>query len=88
MLKNLPATAGDIRDTGSVPGWGRSPVGGHGNPVQYSFLENPTNRGAWQATVHRVAKSQTGLKQLSMYMHTCMCVCVGGVVGLIPHNLN
>ena len=77
MLKNLPATAGDIRDTGSVPGWGRSPGGGHGNPVQYSFLENPTNRGAWQATVHGVAKSQTGLKQLSMYIHTCMCVCVG-----------
>ena len=77
VLKNLPATAGDVRDTGSIPGWGRSPGGGHGNPVQYSFLETPTNRGAWQATVHSVAKSQTELKQMSMHIHT-LCVCGGG----------
>jgi len=57
--KNPPANAGDIRDLGSVPGWGRSPGGGHGNPLQYSCLENPMDRGAWQATVYRFAKSQT-----------------------------
>ena len=59
VVKNLPASAGYTRDTGSVPGPGRSPGGGHGNPLQYSFLENPMDRGAWQATVHRVTKSQT-----------------------------
>ena len=53
-------------DSGSIPGSGRSPEGGHSNPLQYSCLENPTHRGAWWATVHRVAKSQTWLKQLSM----------------------
>ena len=59
VVKNLPASAGDIRDTGSIPGLGRSPGGGHGNPLQYSCLENPMDREAWRATVHRVAKSQT-----------------------------
>ena len=59
MVKNPPANAGDVRDTGSIPGSGRFPVGGHGNPLQYSCLENPLDRGAWWATVHRVAKSQT-----------------------------
>ena len=57
VVKNLPAKAGDIRDTGSIPGLERSPGGGHGNPLQYSCLENPKDRGAWWATVHRVAKS-------------------------------
>ena len=66
VLKNLPANAGDMRDAGSVPGSGRSPGGGHGSPLQYSCLQNPMDRGAWWATVHRVAKSQTRLKQLSM----------------------
>ena len=51
-VKNLPANAGDIGDTGSIPGSGRSPGGGHGNPLQYSCLENPMDRGAWGATVH------------------------------------
>jgi len=72
MVKNLPANAGDIRDVGSIPGLGRSPGGGHGNPLQYSCLENPMDRGAWQATVLGVTKSQTWLKQLcthtSLYM--------------------
>ena len=61
-IKNLPANAGDMEDAGdggSVPGSGRYPVGGHGNSLQYSDLENPKNRGAWQATVYRVAQSQT-----------------------------
>ena len=56
VVKNLPANAGDIRDLGSIPGSGRSPGGGHGNPLQYSCLENSMDRGAWQATVHRVNK--------------------------------
>ena len=59
VVKNTPANAGDIRNAGSVPGSGRSPGGGHGNPLQYSCLENPIDRGAWRASVHRVAKSQT-----------------------------
>ena len=57
MLKNLPANAGDTRDAGSIPGSGRFPGGGNGNPFQYSCLENPMDRGAWWATVHEVAKS-------------------------------
>ena len=66
VVKNSPAKAGDIRDAGSIPGLQRCPGRGHGNPLQCSCLENPTDRGAWPATVHRVAKSQTRLKQLSM----------------------
>jgi len=58
VVKNQPANAGDIGDPGLIPGSGRSPGGGHGNPLQYSCLENPRDTGAWQATVHRVAKSQ------------------------------
>ena len=65
MVKNSPANAGDSRDVGSIPGSGRSPGGEHGNPIQYSCLENPMNGGAWRATVYRVAKSWTQLKQLS-----------------------
>ena len=56
VVRNPPANAGDIRDAGSIPGWGRSPGGGHGNPLQHSCLENPIDRGAWWATVHRVAE--------------------------------
>ena len=59
VVKNLPANAGDVRDVCSIPGSGRSPGGGHGNPLQYSCLENPTDRGVWWATAHRVEKSQT-----------------------------
>ena len=69
MVKNLPDNAGEIRDSGSIPGLGKSPEGGHGNPLQYSCLENPKDREAWQAPVHRVTKSWTGLKPLGM--HTC-----------------
>ena len=64
MVKNLPANAWDVRGEGSVPRWGRSPGGGHGNPLQYSCLEKPMDRGAWWAAVHRVAQSQTWLKWL------------------------
>ena len=66
-VKNPLANAGDLRDVGSIPGSGRSPGGGHCKPLQYSCRENPVDRGAWWATVHRVAKSQTCLKQLSTH---------------------
>ena len=69
VVKNSPANAGDIRDWGLIPGSGRSPGGGHGNPLQYSCLENPMDTGAWRATVHGVTKSQTRLKRLGMHAH-------------------
>ena len=56
VVKNLPANAGDIRDTGLIPGLGRAPRGGHSDPLQYSCLENTMDRGAWRATVHGVHK--------------------------------
>jgi len=59
VVKNLPASAGDVRDAGLIPRSGRSPGEERGNPFLYSCLENPMDRGAWQAIVHRVAKSQT-----------------------------
>ena len=62
VVKKSPANAGDAGDAGSIPGSGRSPGGGHGNPLQFSCLESLMDRGAWQATVQRVAKSQTRLK--------------------------
>ena len=52
VLKNPPASSGDVRDVGLMPGWGRFPGGGHGSPLQYSGLENPMDRVAWWATVH------------------------------------
>ena len=65
VVKNLSANAEDIRNMGLIPGLGRSPGEGSGNPFQYSFLENPMDRETWKATVHRVAKSQTQLKQFT-----------------------
>ena len=70
VVKNLPANAGHIGDMGPIPGSGRSPGGGQGNPLQYSCLENCLNREAWWAIVHRVTKSQTQLKRLST---DCLC---------------
>ena len=61
VVKNPPASAGGTRDTGSIPGSGRSPGGGDGNPLQYSGLENFMDRGAWRATIHGVTESQTRL---------------------------
>ena len=66
MVKNLSANAGDTRDADSIPESGRSPGGGPGNPLQDPYLENPMDRRAWRATVHRVAKNQTQLKPLSI----------------------
>ena len=57
VVKNPPANVGDVRDVGLIPGLGRSPGGGHGNPDQYSCLENPMDRGAWWATLHGVSES-------------------------------
>ena len=62
MGKESACNAGNAGDVGSIPELGRSPGGGHGNPLQYSCLENPMDGGAWQVTVHGVAKSQTQLK--------------------------
>ena len=59
VVKNLPASAGDIRDVGSIPGSRRPPGGRYGNPVQHSCLDNPMDKGAWRATVHGVTKSWT-----------------------------
>ena len=70
VVKNLPANAEVVRDSGSIPGSGRSPEGGHGNPLQCSCLENPMDRGAWWAAVREVAKTRTRLKQLSTQYNT------------------
>ena len=70
VVKNPPANAGNMRDVGSIPGLGRSSGGGHSNPLQYSCLENPMDREAWKAVVHRVTKSWTQLKWLSTYCWT------------------
>ena len=71
--KNIPANSGNTKDMGSTPRLWRSPEGGHGNPLQYSCLENPMDRGAWWVTVHRVAKSWTWLKQLNTLIQYDWC---------------
>ena len=81
VVKNLPANAGDIKDAGSIPRLGRSPGGGNGNPLQYSCLENPMDRGAWRATVYRVTKSWTRLKRLSTHVHTDCVISIAGGPG-------
>ena len=67
MVKNLPTSAGDMRDEDSVPGLGRSLGGVHDNPFQYSCLENPMDGGAWQATIHGVTNSQTPLSNFTCF---------------------
>ena len=72
MVESLPASTGDLRDAGLIPGPGRSPGEGHGNPLQYSCQENPMDRGARQATFHGVIKSWTQLTlslSLDIFMH-------------------
>ena len=82
MVKNSPA---DTEDTDSIPGSGRSPGGGHGNPLQHFCLENPMDRRVWRATVYGVAKSRTGLKQPNT-RHTGRAQVEGGVpVGRFLH---
>ena len=72
VRKNLSASARDIRDAGSIPGLERSPGGGHGNPLQCSCLENPTDRGAFEATVHGVAKKLAMTDMTDMHTRMCM----------------
>ena len=69
VVKNLLADAEDLGDAGSIPGSGRSPGGGNGNPLQYSCLENPMDREAWRATVHEVTKSQTRMNGRTVHAH-------------------
>ena len=69
VVKNPPASAGDMKTMDSIPGLGRSPGGGHDYPLQYSCLENPMDRGVWRTTVHRVSKSWTQLQRLSIHAH-------------------
>ena len=82
--KNTSVNAVDERDMSSTPGSERSPGGGHGNPLQYSCLENPMVREAWQATVHRVTKSKTRLKQLSTAQHVHISAASGVSLPLLP----
>ena len=67
IVKNPPPNAGDSRDWGSIPGWGRSLGGGNGNPLQYSCLGNPMNRGAWGAIYSLVGKESDAIERLSIY---------------------
>ena len=77
LVKNLPANARDLREVGSIPGSRRFPGEGHDKPFQYSCLDNPMDRGAWLAIVHRVAQSQTQQKRLSTHAQK------GGKKGII-----
>ena len=81
VIKNPPANAGDM---GSISGSGRFPGERNGNPLQYSCLENPMDRGAWRAAVHRVAKSHAGLKQYSARTHTFLLPLWGSFLSSIP----
>ena len=75
VVRNPPANARDVRDAGSIPGWGRSSGGGHGSPLQYSCLEHPVDRGAWQAAVRGVAKSRTGLSDNTFQVSQWQSIC-------------
>ena len=81
MIKDTPVNAGDSRDVGSIPGLGRSPGLGNGNPLQYSCQENSMDRGAWWATVHEVAESDM-TEQLSVHTHTHKIYWIFGNVGI------
>ena len=83
VVNNRPAHARDIEDASLIPGSGRPTGGGNGNPLQYSCLENPMDRGLWQAAVHGVAQSLTGLKRLSTHAHTQLPVVLS-----LPHPLS
>ena len=84
--KESTCNAGATGDSGSIPGLGRSPGGGNGNPLQYSWLENSMDRGAWRATVQRVAKSRTWLKRLSMRAWTHTLLLTNGKLQLSEEN--
>ena len=76
MVKNPPANAGTVGDSGLIPGSGRFPGGGNGNPLQYSCLRNPMERRAWWATVHRAAKRQTQLNMHACYSQILQIFCL------------
>ena len=84
VVENPPAYKGDAGDMGSIPRSGRSPGGGHGNPLQYSCLENPIDRGAWRTTVHGVTESQTRLSTHThvYYLYICFSQCLSGFFNL------
>ena len=84
MVKNSSANAGGIIDVSSIRGSGRSPGGGHGNPLQYSCLENAMDRGTWQAMVQRVTKSRTQLKRLGMHDEIYASVLTHFLFHLVP----
>ena len=88
VVKNLPAKARDIRDMGLIPELGISPGRGHGNTFQNSCLENPMDRGDWQATVHGVTKSWTRLKQLSTHAHEIIKISLSFPHFFLPHLLS
>ena len=85
VVKNPPASAGDVRVAGSIPGSERSPGRGHGNPLQYSCLENPTDRGAWQAAVPRVTQSPAQLNDLAR-MHALVRIGYPSVTRKAPQS--
>ena len=74
--KEFTCNAGNVGDTGSVPGSGRSPGEENGTPLQYSCLEYPMDREVWWAIVHEVSKNQTRLKRLNRHTYICVCVCI------------
>ena len=78
-------SAGSARDLGLIPGLGRSPGEGHGNPLQCSCLENPMDRGAWQVTVHGVTKSRTWLRALCLCIYKYILCCIYTVDKLASH---
>ena len=82
VAKNPPANAGDTRDISAIPGWGRSPEIGNGNPLQYSYLENPKDRGAWWATDHEIANTRTQLSTKSTLLSCYKKKLVMGISGL------
>ena len=83
-MKNPPANAGDVREGGLIPGLGRSPGGEHDNPLQFSCLERTIDRGAWRATNHRITKSWTQLKRLSMHARVYGKMQESGLIEVIP----
>ena len=72
MIKNPPANAGHVRDVGSIPGLGRSPGGGQGIPLQYSCLENPMDRGAWWASLHREGHKESDMTEVTEHAQVCI----------------
>ena len=87
MVKNPPANAGDERETGLIPGSGRSPGGGNGNPLQCSCLENPVDGGVWWATVHGVTKSWTRLSDFALSSPEVYTSSSRGITDCLPSCL-